>query len=369
MVWEGKKLSIETFRLALAFCKWTYDTWKGEAQGKLFFHPGTGDWQFVPLPQLEPSGMTTKECPKDPEYARLLGEWTRKGYVLNGTLHHHCSISSFQSGTDESDEETSNGLHITVGRLNQANADYHSRFVLNKVTYDDIPLSDFIDGDATLLFLSGLPDVPEEWKTVFRERPKYVARTTTTTTTRAKTYENKYKPYNQYNDWNGGWDGQNNYPGWGEEVAAEEETPHEHNVLFFHAMLLSELGEDNGTFSLPLIMGEDDLDMWSETLVNVFTIPDELLEYQFPPLFYNTDNKGLVPKNRISFESRNPVNVDAPSLLEIRESPVTEKHFPELVEFMTSMDWRDRHEFAERWELWLKQVWFTILVSQSFAQG
>lgn len=356
MTWEGKRLSAETFRLALSFCKWTYDRWKGEAQGKLFYHPVTGDWKFAPLPQLTPQGMTTKECPEDAEYARLLGEWTRKGYVLNGTLHHHCSISSFQSGTDEADEKASNGLHITVGKLEDKSADYHSRFVLNKVTYDDIPLSDFIDGDTSLLSLSDLPDMPEEWAAVFRERPtaKEPART-------------EWKGWTSWDGYYGG-----DWEGWEDEKSVTPATPsdvgenpsHKDIVLFFHATVLSEL-QWSGGFCDPPVMGESEMDDWEETLVPGINLPDALIHYEFPPLFLNTDENGRIPKgNLLAYAvSRTP------SLFQITNYIRDQESHPQLLTMLTSMETSDKLAFSRLWELWLRHVWTTLLLMQTLEEG
>lgn len=193
MEWLGGKMSLASFRIALAFCKWTYDKWKGEAQGKLLYHPTTRDWKFVPLPQQTPCGLSTKEVLEDTRRAEILGEWTQKGYVLCGTLHHHCNISSFQSGTDENDEKASNGLHITVGRLGSESSDFHARFVHNHVTYDDLPFEVFIDADEKgALSLSDLPEFPEPWTTIFVDPPPRPA-------------TSRYTGYKQY--YGGGWAG------------------------------------------------------------------------------------------------------------------------------------------------------------------
>lgn len=42
-----------------------------------------------------------------------------EGYQLVGTIHSHNTMSAFHSGTDDSDEEYFDGLHLTVGRINK----------------------------------------------------------------------------------------------------------------------------------------------------------------------------------------------------------------------------------------------------------
>jgi hypothetical protein len=42
-------------------------------------------------------------------------------YAMVGTIHSHCDFSAFHSGTDERDEATFDGLHLTFGNVNREN--------------------------------------------------------------------------------------------------------------------------------------------------------------------------------------------------------------------------------------------------------
>jgi len=163
--WKGRKIPAALIRQVLA---WMVTHKDGECQGKLFFHLGTQDWEFDVLPQFEPRGMTTKECHEDTRTDTILGSWFSRGYVLMGTIHHHCSVSAFQSGIDEEDERASNGLHITFGYMGGAHADYHSRYVHNQITFDDLPPEEFIEGMT--FSLTDLGDYPKEWDERFVAR-------------------------------------------------------------------------------------------------------------------------------------------------------------------------------------------------------
>jgi hypothetical protein len=163
--WLGPRIPNALLRTILA---WFHKHRAGECQGKLFYHPARREWDFEPLPQLTPHGMTTKECPDDPRTAEILGRRGRQGWALNGTVHHHCSISAFQSGTDESDEESSNGLHITIGKLNAPVADWHARYVNKKCTYQNLPIEAWIETPD--LQLTELPPYPEAWDSIFVPR-------------------------------------------------------------------------------------------------------------------------------------------------------------------------------------------------------
>jgi hypothetical protein len=47
------------------------------------------------------------------------------------TVHHHCSTSAFQSGTDEANERNQDGLHLTMGRMDAERHELHARFYLS----------------------------------------------------------------------------------------------------------------------------------------------------------------------------------------------------------------------------------------------
>jgi hypothetical protein len=51
-------------------------------------------------------------------------------------VHHHCSASAFQSSTDEQNEWNQDGLHLTVGRMDQERHDLHARFYLGGNGYE-----------------------------------------------------------------------------------------------------------------------------------------------------------------------------------------------------------------------------------------
>jgi len=124
--YTGPKITPAVWNEVLAFFKWTYDTEKSESQVRLFVHPVHG-WMAWAFPQKGGTGMTIKEIP---EHERFISDRATKipdGYVAWGTVHHHCSMSAFQSGTDEADEKTVEGIHITVGKMDCTRYDLHCR--------------------------------------------------------------------------------------------------------------------------------------------------------------------------------------------------------------------------------------------------
>jgi hypothetical protein len=176
--WQHGKINMEEWHKILSFFKWSYDETKSETQVRLLYNPDTKHWVAWAFPQEHGTGMTTKEIDndeKDEQRSRYVG------YTNMGTVHHHCSTSAFQSGVDEANERSQDGIHITVGHMDKDVYDIDTRVCWADLKYkcstsdwfghpeawDSIPeFSRFID-PALREFLSKppeSPDFPEEWK-------------------------------------------------------------------------------------------------------------------------------------------------------------------------------------------------------------
>jgi hypothetical protein len=177
--YHGPKIPMEEWRKILAFFRWSYDESKSETQVRLYFHPAEGLWRAWAFPQEYGSGMTTKELPEDNcDERRRAG--IGSGWLVGGTVHHHCSSKAFQSGTDKSNEETQNGIHITVGQIDKSFHDLHGRVSFKKHFYEAawsewFELPPGLDGlpsafhdEVTEYFLCEANDNPDgfpaEWK-------------------------------------------------------------------------------------------------------------------------------------------------------------------------------------------------------------
>lgn len=126
--WVGPKFPLATWHRILAFFAWSYQEHKSEAQVRLYVNLQTRETMAWAFPQ-RCVGMTTQELGDHPTWPE--NEAMVRGFDKIGTVHHHCSSSAFQSGTDRSDEAQANGLHITVGSLNRDTYDLHTRVILN----------------------------------------------------------------------------------------------------------------------------------------------------------------------------------------------------------------------------------------------
>jgi hypothetical protein len=156
--WKGKKIPMGLWRQILSFFEWSYETTRSETMVHLFYHEDKG-WVALVLPQAGHTGMTVELLPNHEKvaetYARLGEGWgvvTSGGYVtgiLMGTVHHHCSASAFQSGTDKNDEITTEGLHITIGHVGSQKYSIDGRVSFNK-TFTEANFADWFQLSPTI---------------------------------------------------------------------------------------------------------------------------------------------------------------------------------------------------------------------------
>lgn len=133
--WHGPKLN-DIWPEVLAFFKWTNDTMRSESQVRLFVNTQTQQWKAHAFPQKARTGMNAKEITEGEEGYEKTKEQRQMfsdtdGWYYWGTVHHHCSTSAFQSGTDQENERNQDGLHITVGFMDKEQHDIHARMYIS----------------------------------------------------------------------------------------------------------------------------------------------------------------------------------------------------------------------------------------------
>jgi len=124
---HGKPIPMFMWHDIMHCMKQTQDQFNSEALVFLFYDADSNQpWSWW-LPPQQTNGMTVKSLPDDPEYKKQRAKYPD---LMLGTVHHHCTSSAFQSGTDEADEVNREGLHFTIGHLNKAKFDIHFRMSL-----------------------------------------------------------------------------------------------------------------------------------------------------------------------------------------------------------------------------------------------
>lgn len=171
MAWKGPKIPQELWYQITSFFKWTYDTSKSESQVRLYVSPTLGTWKAWAFPQEANTGMSACEVAnEDAQRQRQDLGLNPPDWFLFGTVHHHCSMGAFQSGTDRENEESQDGLHITVGNMDKLQYDIHARFYRKTMKFETtLDLSLFFD----------IGDVLNTWPEVFSDyKPKNLENST-----------------------------------------------------------------------------------------------------------------------------------------------------------------------------------------------
>jgi len=103
-----EKIPGPEFAKIISFFKEVYNELKSEAIVLLYYHEKKKKfWLRVPPQEVSWGGVDYQNFDNSDHYT----------YV--GTVHSHASMNAFHSGTDKHDEEHSDGLHITIGDLDE----------------------------------------------------------------------------------------------------------------------------------------------------------------------------------------------------------------------------------------------------------
>lgn len=191
--YTGPKFDPLMWHQVLSFFRWTHKEMQSESQVRLYVNLKLGRWGAWAFPQEARTGMTAREIatPETAEQAvERFASWDSQpsgDWLYFCTVHHHCSASAFQSGTDEANEKNQDGLHLTVGRLDQERHDLHARFYLAGNCFEpDLsrfwPIESELAGQVPATMLDQLArfqmgqkvvvDFPEAWRRHVIEPPR-----------------------------------------------------------------------------------------------------------------------------------------------------------------------------------------------------
>jgi len=104
----------------MGFFKAVYEEYRSESIVLLFYNEETGKYKIIP-PVQKVAGAS---C----DYDKGI---TIEGMTMIGTIHSHGNMSAFHSGVDDDDEEHFDGLHITLGDLDEEYPSISSSIVAN----------------------------------------------------------------------------------------------------------------------------------------------------------------------------------------------------------------------------------------------
>ena len=116
------KLPEKLLRQVESFFVAVYHEHDSEAVVLLLCNPVMKEWR-VEIPPQQVQGLhvkyDTSKLPDPPA-----------GFQRFGSIHSHASLKAFHSGTDDNDEAAFDGLHITIGNLDQPARSYSCRWML-----------------------------------------------------------------------------------------------------------------------------------------------------------------------------------------------------------------------------------------------
>lgn len=181
--WKRAKIPFVMWEQVVCFLRWSQRKHKDEAMVTFFYNTKDDKWAVEVFPQCG-RGMTVDLLEKDPEYAVLRAKYSTD-WVQCGSVHHHCTMKAFMSGTDQADEKDRDGVHITLGEMTDPEVDTHIRVsfdgtMYNSCLFDWIQQPDWMELlpaymlDVTNMeeLIFALPDnveFPEEWKARCRQ--------------------------------------------------------------------------------------------------------------------------------------------------------------------------------------------------------
>lgn len=133
--YTGPKINPIMWHQLMTFFRWTYKETHSESQARFFINPKKNEWFAWAFPQEARTGMSSRELDSDDKKNQRAALPDASDLIPFGTIHHHCSASAFQSGTDTADEIGQDGLHITIGWMDKDVHDIHIRFYINRTLF------------------------------------------------------------------------------------------------------------------------------------------------------------------------------------------------------------------------------------------
>ena len=143
-----KKIPGGQFANVISFFKEVYQQFHGESIVLLFYNEEKRVYKIVPPHQK----VTAAAC----DYNKGI---TIEGFQMIGTIHSHAAMSAFHSGVDDKDELHFDGLHITVGNVNEQDVSITASIVANGSRFVVQP-DDYIDRLQIVKDIDEIENIP-----------------------------------------------------------------------------------------------------------------------------------------------------------------------------------------------------------------
>lgn len=109
---------------ALTFFRKVWDQHRSEAYVQLYYSKELNQYRlWCPQQRVSAGGVSYNRADQF-SYEERVGDGKQDvtkqwKWQMVGTIHSHCNFSAFHSGTDTHDEETFDGIHITLGHVDR----------------------------------------------------------------------------------------------------------------------------------------------------------------------------------------------------------------------------------------------------------
>ena len=131
--------------LALSFFREVFKQHRSESYVTLLYSKKLNDFRlWCPNQRVGYSSVSYDRTDSIP-FEESIGCAEGPQYSMIGTIHSHCDFSAFHSGTDTSDEASFDGIHITLGHVNQESFSMVSSVVFSDNRSQKSPL-EVVDG-------------------------------------------------------------------------------------------------------------------------------------------------------------------------------------------------------------------------------
>lgn len=131
---------------ALMFFREVFVEYKTESYLTLLYSKKLGQYRlWCPKQEVSYSSVSYDRTDSVPVEERNYMGSDGPGWQNVGTIHSHCDFSAFHSGTDEFDESTFDGIHITLGHVNRNDFSIVASIAINDNRFQKA-IADVCDG-------------------------------------------------------------------------------------------------------------------------------------------------------------------------------------------------------------------------------
>jgi len=135
-LWNPPPVPAKLIAQSLLFFRTVYKKYHDESAIMLHYNPTTKQYALVCPEQTVGPGSVEYDS----------SDRIDNDYLLVGSIHSHCGFGAFHSGVDRSDEETFDGLHITIGHVDRKHFTFVASLVVNGRRFPYFDLEEVAEG-------------------------------------------------------------------------------------------------------------------------------------------------------------------------------------------------------------------------------